>query len=313
MTELTNTTSLKTDTRSKSPFSSPLNLFRAEWRKMNGHRFPSIMLMWVYPIGAVLVSLIYQIIVLTSPRTRATLAEVDGNWLEIAAFAWALPATQLVRLMIVGFTATMFAGEYQWGTWKSIIPRNRRANLILNKLAVLVTQSAITFTLTSLVAIIGIGMVVTSAGGTYGPPVTPELLSGVAEPLLLMGISGMLHIVIAIAYAILGAILTRSVLGSVLLSFFLIIMEAAFLGVLLLAENFLQLEGIVVLYRYTIGYNLQNIQSWAMNGSAFSAPFLQSAGIGADTLSFSLVFVGIWLVGLIAAVVFLFRRQDIMG
>ncbi len=47
--------------------------------------------------------------------------------------AWTVPNSLLGRLLILGLTVVVFAGEYQWQTWKNIIPRSRRVPLILVK------------------------------------------------------------------------------------------------------------------------------------------------------------------------------------
>ncbi len=78
-------------------------------------------------------------------------ASVTGVWSLIIAF----PGNILGRLLPLAFMAVMFAGEYQWGTLRQIVPRSRRSSLILAKVATTTFIVLLSYILTSL--IIGAG------------------------------------------------------------------------------------------------------------------------------------------------------------
>ena len=54
-------------------------------------------------------------------------------WTDTFMASWGFANNLFGRMFLLGFTAVTFAGEYQWGTWKNIIPRQRRSLLIMAK------------------------------------------------------------------------------------------------------------------------------------------------------------------------------------
>lgn len=128
----------------------------AEWRKLLGHTKAVSFLVWIYPIGAlVLVVLIDILPGLFIEQVRELTAASPPLWTDDLLSVWnalnGFPGGTFLRMPYLAFIAIAFAGEYQWGTWKNIVPRQSRTALILSKFMVLGLLMLISMTLTSLV------------------------------------------------------------------------------------------------------------------------------------------------------------------
>jgi ABC-2 type transport system permease protein len=291
-----------------------VNLFRAEWTKIAGHRWLTSCLIWIFPVGAVGFTVAMSAILLLSESARTSFGADTVTWTETLVGAWSFLNNPLGRLLLIGFTAVMFAGEYQWQTWKNLIPRNRRVALILNKFLALSVFVIFAFALMSVLLTVGMGLLRAIAGASYGPEITGEVLRTTAADYARSAGLGFLSTLIAAGYAALAGMFSRSILGGVLVAYGLTIAENLSLVALLLIAIFLDFRTIVHLYRFLPGYNLQNLDSWFRIGEP--AP-LEIAFSGTDRLvvrdsaEFSALVIAAWVVGLIGLTVYLFRRQDI--
>jgi ABC-2 type transport system permease protein len=145
-------------------------LFRAEWLKIIGHRWVTGCMIWVWPALAVLGTAFGLLAAVLSSDFQTSLNDGPATWTEIAVIAWLIPINPLGRLLLIGFTAVLFAGEYQWNTWKVIVPRSQRVPLILVKFFAVALFVVLAFTLMSIVLTIGMGLVSLVAGASYGQP-----------------------------------------------------------------------------------------------------------------------------------------------
>ncbi|MBN1967387.1 MAG: hypothetical protein JW910_22225, partial [Anaerolineae bacterium] len=120
--------------------------------------------------------------------------------------------------------------------------------------------------------------------------------------------------IIAAGYAALAAMLTRSILGGVLVGFIATVVEGLLAVALVLIAFFLKFPSILYTYRFTPLYNLLNVAEWLNNDRALAME-LQYNDVDritlSDSLLFSLTVLAVWVIGLIALNVYLFRRQDI--
>lgn len=292
------------------------NLFRAEWIKIAGNRWVAGCLVWIFPIGAVAFIAVVALILALSSSARAGLRQDETMlWTEQAIGVWDLPNNPIGRLILLGFTAVIFAGEYQWQTWKNVVPRNRRAALILVKFLALGVFVVLAFMLMSILWAAGWALLTRIAGAAYGPRVTVDVLRDFAGDYALSASLAFTSTLIAAGYAALAGMLTRSILGGVLVGFGLTFVENLSIIGLMLVGWFLDVPKIVHLYRFTPGYNLINVASW-INDDAPNAmrPFEEGRYAGivlSDSLEFSVAVLAVWIVGLIVLAMALFQRQDI--
>ncbi|MBN1201823.1 MAG: hypothetical protein JXJ20_08210 [Anaerolineae bacterium] len=291
-----------------------INLFRAEWSKTTGHRWVTSCLLWIFPAGAVGFMIIIGLILALSSSAREEFAADTLLWTDQMTGVWGVPNSPFGRLLLLGFTAVMFAGEYQWHTWKNVIPRNRRAALILVKFVTLGALVVFAFALMSVIIGLGMGLLVKMAGGTYGPALTGEVLGDFASDYTRQAVLAFVSTIIAAGYAALAAMLTRSILGGVLVGVGLTFAESLLVGGLILIAFFLKIPNVLHLYRLTPGYNLLNVNEWIVNNHSLTIelPYGDNQSIIlSDNLAFSLLLLAVWVVGLIGLTIVLFRRQDI--
>jgi ABC-type transport system involved in multi-copper enzyme maturation permease subunit len=291
-----------------------INLLRAEWKKTIWNYKLTGFLVWGFPVG---VLGFYAVMLLTGLFSREAMegmvATGSGDWTVDALGPWgvilAFPFAILSRMIPLAFMAAVFAGEYQSGLWKYLIPRSRRAFLILSKMAVVVALLALALAATSAVVVAGQGIGRKLTGLAFGPALSGEVLGDFAvrygQTLLL----GVLALILLAAIAALAAILTRSVLGSLLVVFLFSTLDSLSMYILMLLAKIFSVPGIVDLYRYTPQCNFENAQSWFTTGAAIRLP-LESFSTGPD-LAFSLAMLVIWVAVLTALVLAVFERQDI--
>ncbi|WP_119072425.1 ABC transporter permease [Aggregatilinea lenta] len=291
-----------------------INLFRAEWAKINGNRWVAGCLIWVFPVGAVGLMVLLGVIMAFSSGARESFVSDNAQWTDMLVGAWQIPNEMLGRVLLLGFTAVIFAGEYQWNTWKNIVPRSRRLALIAIKFVTLGVFVVFAFVILSILLTVGWGILTWIAGGTYGPHVTESVVRDVAGDYLRSAGLAFISTLIAAGYAALAGMLTRSILGGILVSVGLTIGEAASAVGLVLIAFFLDAPSVVKLYRFAPTYNLLNVNEWIVNHKA--APFDMQYGdnqhiILSSSMEFSLLVLAVWIVGLIALTAYWFQRQDI--
>ncbi|NLF75093.1 MAG: hypothetical protein GX573_05300 [Chloroflexi bacterium] len=291
-----------------------VNLFRAEWVKIAGNRWVAGCLVWIFPILAVAFVMLMSVIMALSPAARESFFEAPAQWTEQAVAIWNIPNNPLGRLVLLGFTAVVFAGEYQWQTWKNVVPRNRRSLLILIKFLALGAFIVLAFVLMSILWTVGMGVLSRIAGVPYGPSLTGDVLVDFAGDYALAAALAFTSTVIAAGYAALAGMLTRSILGGVLVGFAITFLENLSIAGLALIGYLLDIPRIVHLYRLTPGYNLLNVSSWITDDDAIEMTLQVSSDHSyavSDSLTFSILVLAAWVVGLIGLTIYLFRRQDI--
>jgi ABC-type transport system involved in multi-copper enzyme maturation permease subunit len=298
-------------------------LFRAEWKKMTGNRWLSGCLIWSWSIAALVISLALVILVAISSGARDRFADNPYQWTDAAVFFWAIPNSIIGRLLIIGFTASLFGGEYQWGTWKNLLLRQSRITLILVKFYTLAIFVLIAFGLTSLIWVIGMGLVQLVAGGSY-PPSLGEIPSTFWREVVLQILAAFLSVLILAGVAALAALLTRSALGSVIVGVGFAIIDGFVAAGLMVFYLFTDWRFFPSLYRFTISYNVDNLLNWATSGRA--SPVLGNVRVqdnpvfgelvidpplAGNPLGISLLILCLWMAVLVGLAVVSFYRQDL--
>ncbi len=292
------------------------DLFRAEWLKIAGNRWVAGCMVWIFPLGALAFILIAGVILLLSSSARQGFRQDEAAlWTEQAIGVWSFPNNPLGRLILLGFTAVVFAGEYQWGTWKNIVPRNRRFSLVLVKFVALGVFVVLAFALMSVLWAAGWGVLTRIAGDSYGPRITADVVRDFAGDYALAASLAFTSTIIAAGYAALAGMLTRSILGGVIVGFAVTFAENLSIVVLLLIGWLLDIPKAVLAYRFTPGYNLLNVASWISDKApSMVRPYENGPHaeiVLSDSLEFSVLVLAAWVVGLILLTGLLFRRQDI--
>lgn len=289
-----------------------VSMFRAEWLKISGNRWTVAFLIWVFPIGALILMASAVLIALLSPgfRTEQQMMGIDP-WHITLVKAWEIINNPIIgRPAILIFTAIVFAGEYQNGTWKNLIPLRTRVALILNKFVTLAVFITLSFVLMTMIVGVGTGIVAAVMDMDYGLGTVGPVMGDFLGEYFLQMFYVLTSTFIVSCFAALAAMLTRSVVAASIVAILAYFFET--LGVILfflLVDLVTGLE-LYQIYRFLPSFNLENIMSWARSGDGL--PFvIGEVDYGVLSLEASILIVIAWAVALIALTIWRFQRQDI--
>ncbi len=293
------------------------NLVRAEWRKALANYKLISFLVWIIPVGIFSFFMVMIVLSLFSRSIQAGLEFLgSGAWTTDSLDSWnmmvAFPSNLFLRLFPLAFMAVVFAGEYGWRTWKIVVPRAQRWQLILAKTVALVGLVLLSMFLTALISAVGPVAGFRLHGLAYGPEFTLQVLADFLLGTLRRAFVTVLTLTVLAGYASLAALLTRSVLGSLLAAFGVSILDNISLPLFRLVGILLDRPNLVNLYQYTPSYNLSNLLSWLVDGRAIVdfAPELSTSGISPG-LWISAGWLAFWIFGLLGVALVLFQRQDL--
>jgi len=285
-------------------------LFRAEWYKITGNRWATGCMIWIFPGLAVLVTLFALGAVVCSSSFRNGVTEDPALWTEVAILPWVIPNNPLGRMLLIGFTAVLFAGEYQWNTWKVIVPRSQRVPLIMVKYFAVALFVVFAFVLMSILLTLGLGLVSLTIGSSYGPKITGDVLTDFAKDYGQQMLVSFITTIIAAGYVSLAAMLTRSILGSAVTGIVIALGETMLFLPLALLSWLFDKEDIIQVYRFVPSFNLNNLFIW-LNGETPEGIKLASGRTIVDSQLFSEGVLLCWVVGLVTLTAYFFYRQDI--
>ena len=293
------------------------NLFRAEWRKVFANFKLTAFLVWIFPIGLFAFHTVMNLGSLFSDTMRMGVENLgSGQWTTDSLGAWdmiiSFPANLFGRMLPLAFMAVVFAGEYQWRTWKNIVPRTQRWKLILAKMAALVSLVMISLLLTALIAALGPSTGHQLNDIPYDPTPSASVVGEYLLNTLKTALIALLSLLNLVSYGAIAAILTRSILGGLLVSFGFAVLDATSLGFILFLCGFLGKPELINLFQFTPSYNLSNLHSWLFSGQA--QRFI-SEGIAPLTTEpgfwVSLLVLAIWICGMIGLSLAIFQRQEL--
>ena len=135
-----------------------------------------------------------------------------------------------------------------------------------------------------------------------------DALTDFATGFVLRAMLTFVSTVILTGFAALASIYSRSILGGVLIGLAAAVGEQFSLMALGQVATWLKDFRVLKLYRLTPSYNLANAASWINNGHP--DPLL--SGLAFDGLSFSVLVLAAWGLGLVAVSAIVFQRQDIV-
>lgn len=289
------------------------NLVRAEWQKTTGNKMLTSFTLWVYPVGTIafvaVVGVLLNFIDADGPNPF-----VGGEWMGWFLGAWGIvlffPLNVMARLPIIASMAVMFAGEYEWNTWKNIVPRTPRIWLILTKFLVIGLLVGLSLGMTSL--LFGGGRLLVAR--MYDFEITPEFTSAALNDFLrsyvLEAALAFTMTLVLAGFTALAVMLTRSMVGGIMLGFGLSFLEGLSGLIFGLLGSLFENPDLINLYAYTPGYAVDNIRSWALHNQVY----IPAANFTAEpTLSLSLIVLAIWIIALCGLNALIFERQDLVS
>ena len=285
-----------------------LDLYRAEVRKILGQRWVARLLIWVWLIGGIVVPLFVLVGSWLTPAGTDNGVRFVFRWTDTAVGTWLLPTNLFGRLLFISLAVSIFANEYQWGTWKTIIPRSDRMRLVLAKYLAFTSLLVLGFALMSILLTIGLGVIQVARGLPYPPDPTPDVLQTFARNYLLQVALTIVNTLIGVSFGAILATVTRSTLGGVLGGILFIGGEIGFIAGVTTLGMLFQSSEIAGLARFTSSINIANVASWVNYNQPLPPLY---GGAPTNSLAASFVILGIWLVGLVTLNLWLFQRQDI--
>ena len=198
------------------------------------------------------------------------------------------------QLFVLLAAAALFAGDYRWECWRLFTPRNSRTNLLLGKLGVYAAASL------GGLALLGLSGLLQSVLGAAidGSNLSFPALNGPFPGQLgLALLTGWLDLMLLGELALLVAVLTRSNVAAVLVPFALFCVQAFAISLM---------PGPVRVdppFKYLAA--LPSLSVDMLRGTP--APFGEQ---GANPLVAGAI-VAVWLGGMLALALWLFRRQDL--
>jgi len=282
-----------------------LDALAAERLKLGRHK-ATWFLVWMYPI--VLLGIIAMIVAvsLANGGDAVDQAPTLNKWLGDAAAFWGLPRQTVTRVLIAAYVAVVFAGEYGWNTWKLVLPHRRRAGVITAKYVLILIQFTIAFTLAAALFTLGVWADDVLTGDPMPAGITA---GGLLQAHATAALAAIAPLLVTIGYASLAAVLTRSMIGALIVSIVLIAVESI-IGSFAPALAIYLPGAMWALFHVLPGYHLANLATWIGNGEALVMPFPSGAMVALGW-STSLAVVAAWTAGLIGATFAWFGRQDI--
>lgn len=282
-----------------------LDAVRAEALKLHRHR-ATWMMVWIYPVVMTLLVIGVLIYGALAKQGVAAPPPSAAEWIHNGTLLWQVPRSAPGRFLLAGFVALMFAGEYGWNTWKLIIPARARWQLIAAKWLVALAFIVVALVAADIIALLGdwIGSLMGDkipAGVTFG-----AVLKAHADALAY----SLFPIVFTIAVAGLFAILTQSILATVILSIALVVFEG--LLPLLAFFAYSRAPGLTQwLVEVLPFYHMTNLMTWA-RGNGVGLDLMLSPTVKVS-LSWATSFWALtaWIVAAGAATQARFLRQDL--
>jgi ABC-2 type transport system permease protein len=279
-----------------------LDAVRAEALKLRRHR-ATWMMVWIYPILTTLIVigvLIYG--ALHTPDPAAV--QPAAKWIRDSTTLWAFPTSAPGRFLIAGFAAVVFAGEYGWNTWKLIIPARSRWQLIVAKWVVSFALVVMALVLADLIGMLG-DWLQTFQGEKIPEGVT---LGAVVDAHLKAAAFALVPIAYTLVFAGMFAILTQSILATMILSIAIVVITQMVPLIGPFAYHYL--PGLTKLLLSVLPlFHDVNLAAWG-KGDGLTLPLAPGVSISA-TFATSLGIMLGWIVAAGAVTQVRFLRQDL--
>jgi ABC-2 type transport system permease protein len=202
------------------------------------------------------------------------------------------PPDQLFVLLAAG---ALFAGDYRWETWRLLTPRNSRTTLLLGKLGVYALACLAGL---ALLGLSGVLQTVLGAAIDGSSIAMPDVSAAFFGQLGLSLATAWLDLMLLGELALLIAILTRSNIAAIMVPFGLFCVQAFVVSQIHGADR------IQPPLKYLV--TLPSLSVDVLRGTVLGPGGEQATGAGLAGLC-----VVVWLLGLAAAALALFQRQDL--
>ena len=280
-----------------------LSALSAEALKLSRHK-ATWFLVWIYPVGLLVLLLLGMAIDSMQPSAPSR-PESAASWISETAFIWLVPTAGFGRYLIAAYLAVAIAGEYSWNTWKLVVPHRSRTQLLAAKLAVV---SALLYVAFLAAAAITVSMIWIWDVATGDPIPAGVTLAAIFKAHALAAANSVPPFLYTLAFASLAAVLTRSMIATLVIALF-VTAESTF--VLIAPFLYGRMPGLVSTAVHVLpGYHIHNIESWITEGSARVAMLAPGVSVTLPWQTSAAVLAA-WTLALGTLAFLAFRRQDI--
>ncbi|HEX5006536.1 MAG TPA: ABC transporter permease [Hyphomonadaceae bacterium] len=266
----------------------------AEWLKLTKNRWAAFWAWGFVPVLTLVLGVLMETFSRATPggAMLGAAAPVNSTLEGLGSYG-----NIFLRLFPIAGAATLFAGEYRWETWRSILPRNERASIMLAKLVAFACAGAISVLLCGLAGFLT---------GLYEAFIFHDInwpRVGTVEIILalLIGfLASFLQLLATAGVVIVIAVVSRSMIASIIGSF----------------SVFLAAELLTAYLRFRMS-SASEIMAFLPNVAGDALRQMADAFRGdPDALGIHLALPGaatllLWCVALSATAILLFRRQDL--
>ena len=207
----------------------------------------------------------------------------------------------LAQGLIVIFTAVMFGGESRWNTWKNILPRNHRSQIVLSKFILIAIAILLSTQLMALLTFIGSWEVATFTNVPFVNEAWGDSGHRFATQYLWASFAISLNLMIAAIYTGIVTIQTQSISTGIVIGLIVTFADSLAQLAFSLISGLLRIDFIAAIPDFLPNKNIQNILSWITGGDT----------IYHRSLSVSTLIILIWIICGIGLSIYLFERRDI--
>ncbi|HEX8526673.1 ABC transporter permease [Allosphingosinicella sp.] len=281
-----------------------ISVLSAEATKLLRHR-ATWFLVWIYPLGMIAVFFIALMLDFFGAGEAPSEPQTAEGWVRDSAVIWQLATSNFGRFLIAAYAAVAIAGEYGWNTWKLIVPHRARRALLGSKL---ITVFALLYLGLGLAGLLTAGLSWVQDRLTGDSIPDGVTLAAVLEMQGLAALATLLPMLFTLAYAALAAVLTRSMVATLVIA--IVVGTAEQLFTAYAGIFYPSAPGLIsALYHFLPGYHLANLIEWIVEGQGMDVAL--PGGGGPLGWQASLAVAGGWAAGLIALTLWRFQRQDI--
>jgi ABC-type transport system involved in multi-copper enzyme maturation permease subunit len=288
-----------------------LSTLSAEWRKTTYNRWLVAFTVWIFPVGA-LVFLTFGLLFTILGNEVSREAVRNLNWREQVMGAWQLPTNFFGQLFVVVLAATLFASESGLNTWKNLVPRAKRWQLVVSKFIVILVLMFLAFNAMAMVTGVISILMIQVAGGTMTPSLATLDWGAFLVAYSQSALISLIAVLFSTCFAVLGALAARSAQVGIVLGIGVTLLEQAVPLFLVLASRLLNIPRLVLVHQLTPSYNLQNLNLHFQQGTGFTLfGEWEGAKLTPNSAELSALILAVWVIVLIALSMWLFLRRDV--
>jgi ABC-2 type transport system permease protein len=206
-----------------------------------------------------------------------------------------LSGSFLFQIFYIAGASALFAGEYRWETWRLLVPRNSRLNLLLAKFAIYAMACA-----ASILGLGAVGALDTLYNSLLTGIAPAGLSAGFAVQAMGVFLASWAELLVIGAFTALIALASRAMMAALLAGIFFVVAQNIGMG---LAHPW---EAPLRYFAYLPSMSAYLLRAWASGQEVAPGVLADPARLLPATL-----FLLAWIAGLTGLAAALFQRQDL--